>query len=77
MKRLQEPQLIFSKSSVLGARHLHIPKICQMVQDVPATEARFIKRELRGLQLFMMSTGEKTRTWHLCYKNIYIILIIL
>lgn len=77
MKRLPEPQLIFSKSSVLGARHLHVPKICQMVQDVPATQACFIKSELRGLQLFTMSTGEKTRTWHLCYKNIYIILIIL
>jgi len=32
MTRLKEPQLLFSKGSVLVARHLHIQKIFQMLE---------------------------------------------
>lgn len=46
------------------------------IQDVPITLSMFYKNELRSLQLFIPRTGEKTRTWHLCYKAIYITLII-
>lgn len=46
------------------------------IQDVPATLSMFYKNELEGLQLFVPSTEEKPRTWHLCYKAIYITFII-
>lgn len=36
----------------------------------------FYKNELGSLQLLIPGSGEKTRTWHLCYKAIYITLII-